>query len=161
MIPDERFTILSSHHLQHHLSICSMCREKLIEEWPSWLFYCVVYLDSAGVQGPQVICSLPGLGEGTSSHWVCVIWEAVGKNHSNICTWLMQLTFMLQCSARFSELVRKTYFFFYLNIFSSGPANCLKWEVLAEKAKPHCLKDSDISKLIFWNCHIPSGNKKQ
>lgn len=70
-------------------------------------------------QQPFDMCHLGSCGEEPRKHW-----------HLTDAAYIHAAV----CSARLSELVRNV-FFFNLNIISSGPANCLKCNVVAGKVK--------------------------
>lgn len=93
------------------------------------MFYCVVYLNSAGFKGPPN--HLPAFLDGLTAIW-CVsfrkLWEGTKETFE-----LHQRSLHPVCSASLPEPIGNI--FLYLSIISSEPGNCLKWKVLAGKAK--------------------------
>lgn len=98
------------------------------------LFYCVVYLNSPEVQGPQsnFFAFLTGWKDQEPLD-MCHLGSCGKKPRKHLYLTDVDYIHTAVCSVRFLELVRNV--FLYLNILSSGPANCLKWKGQAGKAK--------------------------
>lgn len=122
--------VLSSHHLEHLLSICSVFWERV-----NWgiaslvLFLCGLFEITRGAKVPQPSALFPSLLDGPTAIWYGSfgkLWE--GSKETFVLDWCS----LCPCCSVLSELVRNV--FFYLSIISSGPDNCLEWKVLAGKA---------------------------
>lgn len=126
--------LLSSHHLRNQLSICSIFWERVNWNISSLvILLCGLFELTRGARAPKSSASFPGGLEGLTKPFdMCHLGSCGKEPRKHLHLTDVAYIHAAVCSARLSEPVR---IFFYLNIISSGPANCLKWKVLAGKFK--------------------------